>query len=138
MEKKVTSEEVVLALEICSGRKENLDCAGCPLENGSLFCIRRLLKESLVLIKRLKAGKEPESLKEDYELMSERTKKALESIRKGDQVEMYDCFEAEIFKSRTFEVETEPLRMPGGRWAVKLKSLGYYDVARLRKVDKGE
>ena len=67
--------------------------------------------------------------------IDERTQKALDTIKYGDKVCFFDCFEAIVYKDATFRVLSEYPRIDGTHVLVNLSNLGWVSIGRLKRVD---
>lgn len=63
-----------------------------------------------------------------------RTMNNLATIRKGDNVRIVNCAEAERYEGQTFKVLSEPWEICG-TWCVKIERKGAFDIACLEKVE---
>lgn len=74
------------------------------------------------------------------ERISERLRKALDTIKHGDRVRFYDCFEAQIYKDKTFYVISENPMIYETKYGVevmvKLQGLGLFPLERLVRVEE--
>lgn len=67
--------------------------------------------------------------------LDERTKRALDTISHGDTVRFYDCFEAQVYKDKTFIVQSlQPEIYQGKHVLVKLHGLGKFPIGKLVRV----
>lgn len=128
-----TDDEIIAGLETCLSQK---GCEGCPYYNNEFEtdCVYRNTRDALDLIRKLKDVM-PGDLQRDVRRMDERTKEALVTIKKGDYVILYDCFEAEIFGDKKFKVVDDPIRTKFGKYLFRLEGIGYYEAGRLKKVE---
>ena len=70
--------------------------------------------------------------------LDKRTREALDTIKHGDTVMFYDCFEAEVYGKKQFIVQSENPEIYGGHVLVKLHGLGKFPIGKLKLVPSVE
>ena len=72
------------------------------------------------------------------EIIDAKTRKALDTIGYGDDVQFVDCFEAQVYGEKTFKVMSEEPQIIRNRYGtfvtVRLQHLGWFPIDKLKLV----